>query len=477
MFSCMQLIGMFLLLFTTALPSAAQTLTTLVNFDNETNGQNPYSSPVQGGNGHFYGATGYGGPYADSGTLYEMAADGSLTTLLYFNQTNGALPFANFLLTANGNFYSTTFYGGLYGGGGAGVIFELTPAGEYTVVYSFCPPSGCPDGGNPNDALIQATNGNFYGTTASEGANGQGTVFEFTAGGTLTALYSFCSKPNCTDGANPYAGLVQAANGKFYGTTNGGGTRDRGTVFEITAAGKIATLYSFCSLPGCTDGWGVLAGLVQATNGNLYGTAFLGGAHNHGTIFEITPAGKFTTLYSFCARPNCTDGARPMAALIQATDGNLYGTTMAGTSDNGTIFRITTTGTLTTLYSFCSKPNCADGAQPLAALTQATNGNFYGTTSGGGSSGNGTVFELSLGLAPFAETVPAFGKVGAKILILGNNLSGTTNVSFNGTDATFTVVSETEITATVPAGATTGTVKVTTPSGALTSNVVFQVLP
>lgn len=477
-----KLVCLFLSFFvTSALTSTAQTFTTLATF-NGGMGENPYSAPVQGTNGNFYGATGYGGLFGD-GTMYEMTSGGSLTTLYDSSESTAAQPFANFLLTANGNFYSTTFEGGP---AGDGTIFEMTPAGKLTSLYQFCALPNCPDGANPRGALLLATDGNFYGTTVSGGpsfetsncGSGCGTVFKMTPKGSLTTVYGFCALTNCPDGSIPFGALVQGSSGNFYGTTEGGGSHSQGTVYELTPAGKLITLHSFCSQPRCADGAFPFAGLVQAANGNFYGTTYLGGSANGGTIFEITPAGKFTSLYSFCALTNCTDGGGPNDALMQATDGNLYGTTSRKGSNNaGTLFKISPAGKLTTLYNFCSQSGCADGVQPLAGLTQATNGSFYGGTVAGGSANRGTIFTFSNGLAPFAQTVPAFGKVGAEITIIGNNLTGTTSVSFNGTSAAFTVVSDTEIEATVPSGAASGTVEVSTPGGTLNSNVIFQVLP
>ncbi len=213
--------------------------------------------------------------------------------------------------------------------------------------------------------------------------------------------------------------------------------------------------------------------LVQAADGSLYSTTRFGGANNAGTVFKITPGGTLTTFYSFCSQSGCTDGADPTGALIQATDGNFYGTTQSGGVNNdGTVFTITPSGALTVLHSFGG----TDGATPWGApLVQDTHGEFYGTTSGGGTYGYGTVFSLSVGLGPFVETLPTSGNVGVAVEILGTNLTGATSVSFNGTAATFEVASNSEITTTVPTGATTGYVTVTTPSGTLTSNVVFRV--
>jgi uncharacterized repeat protein (TIGR03803 family) len=326
-------------------------------------------------------------------------------------------------------------------------------------------------------SLVQGTDGNLYGITEFGGANGLGTVFKVTPTRRLTTLYSFCAKTNCTDGAVPFAGLVLGTDGNFYGTTSEGGETaepcaaeggigDCGTVFKITPAGKLSTLHSFDSTDGYTPGYGPL---VQATNGTFYGTTTSGGANGGwGTVFSITSGGAFTLLHSF----DYTDGSFP-GPLIQATNGNFYGTTAAGgasSSGDGTVFSITPGGKLTTLHSFGG----TDGNGPSTALVQAGNGNFYGTTSEGGANNYGTIFSLKLGLGPFVETLPTSGKVGAAVRILGTDLTGATNVTFNGTAAEFTVVSSSEITTTVPSGATAGEVKVVTPSDTLSSNVSFQ---
>ncbi len=209
-------------------------------------------------------------------------------------------------------------------------------------------------------------------------------------------------------------------------------------------------------------------GLVQANDGNLYGTVEEGGANGFGTVFKITLSGKLTTLHSF----DGTDGEYPAAGLVQGTDGNLYGTTLnGGTNGDGTVFKITPRGKLTTLHSF----DGADGSETFAGLVQATDGNLYGAPEEGGANGDGTVFRLSVDLGPFVETQPTSGKVGTADKILGTNLTGATSVTFDGTAAVFKVVSKSLITTTVPAGATTGKVEVKTPRGTLKSNVDFRV--
>jgi uncharacterized repeat protein (TIGR03803 family) len=478
-----------------AIAAPAQTFKTLAHFD-RMNGAYPRGSLVQGVNGNLYGTTEHGGANgSQGGTIFEVTPGGKLTSLYSFcpqapNCTDGELPQSGLVEATNGNFYGTTLYGGANDNGtyclaGCGTVFEITPTGKLTTLYSFCSQPNCTDGVEPYAGLLQATNGNFYGTTQSGGANnasscttnitsGCGTVFEITPAGKLTTLYSFCSQPNCADGWEPLAGLVQATNGNLYGTTNRGGIglegNTVGTVFEITTAGQLTTLYTFCSQPNCTDGEYPSMSLVQATNGNFYGTTDGGGANGGGTVFEITSAGQLTTLYNFCSQSPCPDGGGPNG-LVEASDGNFYGTTVnGGANGGGTIFELTPAGQLTTLYSFC----CTDGVDPNG-LVQATNGNFYGTTVS--KYGQGTVFSLSVGLVPFVETLPGAGTAGAEVGILGNKLSGATSVTFNGTPAQFKVKSPTLILTHVPDGATSGYVTVITPSGTLTSNVPFHVIP
>ncbi len=466
---------------------ATTTFTTLATFAGA-NGEDPglLEALVQGLDGNFYGTTKEGGANkvcpnpngigkdVTCGTVFEITPGGTATVLHSFDKTDGSFPVTGLVLASNGNFYGTTSAGG---GNGDGTVFEITPGGTLTTLHHF---DGT-DGKNPSAPLVQATNGNFYGTTSTGGGNGDGTVFEITPSGTLTTLHSFCSEADCADGEGPN-GLIQASNGNFYGTTSTGGGNSScptnfpltesgcGTVFEIAPGGTLTTLLSFDG----TDGALPNARLVQATNGNFYGTTDIGGTFcsddgGCGTIFEITPGGTLTTLLN-C---NGTDCSQPFPGLVQATDGNFYGTTEAGGANPGCgiIFEITPGGALTTLVNFGS--GAIESCDP-GGLVQATNGNFYGTTSLG-TGGGGTVFSLAVGLGPFVETNPTSGNAGTAVTILGNNLTGSTSVTFNGVQTTFNVVSSTEITTTVPSGATTGKVQVTTPSGTLSSNVNFQV--
>ncbi len=473
-----------------ATASPAQTFKTLISFD-YTDGAIPFGL-VQGTDGNFYGTTDKGGNGGNQncnkscGSVFQISPAGKLTTVHAFDGGDGNGP-SGLIQAINGNFYGTTTYGGTnnctsYGSNGpCGTVFSMTLGGVFTSLYDFCAKSNCTDGAIPWGTLVQASNGNFYGTTVAGGTGscagdvgpGCGTIFEISAKGVLSTLHSFAG----SDGSYPYGGLVQASNGNFYGTTSAGGANGYGTVFEITAKGTLSTLHSFSG----SDGGYSYGGLVQASNGNFYGTtssnALTGGGPNctgsgigFGTVFEITAKGTLTTLHSFAN----TDGAYPYAGPVPATDGNFYGTTGCGGTDSaGTIFKITPKGKLTTLHSFDN----TDGTFPYAGLIQSTNGSFYGTAVLGGTDNDGTVWSLSEGLAAFVETRPTSGKVGASVIILGNNLTGASSVSFNGKAATFKVVSGTEITTTVPSGATTGTVAVVTSGGTLKSNVVFRVTP
>ena len=481
--------AVFVLCATTVIALPGQTFTTLFSFAGGDGGA-PRAALVQATNGDLYGTSGWGA-HGD-GTVFKITPSGTLTTLYNFcaqsGCAGGAFPTSGLVQAAHGDFYGTTGQGGA---NGRGTVFKITPGGTLTTLYSFCSQSNCTDGAFPYAGLVQGVDGDFYGTTGEGGAYGvpygYGTVFKITPAGTLTTLYSFCAQTNCTDGESPN-GLVQAAHGDFYGTTTYGGGNisegvSSGTVFKITPSGTLTTLYSFCSQGGqrCTDGAVPVAGLVQATNGDFYGTTHGGGTSRYdGTVFKIAPGGTLTTLYSFCSQSGCADGQNPGAALVQATDGDFYGTTESGGTNlyYGTIFKITPGGMLTTLYSFCSQNACVDGGTPYAGLVQATNGDFYGTTASEGTDVHyGTAFSLSMGLGPFVKTLPTSGKVGATVKILGSDLTGATGVSFNGTAAVFEVVSNSEITATVPAGAIAGRVQVATPGGTLSSNVPFRVLP
>jgi uncharacterized repeat protein (TIGR03803 family) len=480
--------AVFVLCAMTTISLSAQTFTTLFSFDGS-HGKIPYAALNQGTDGNLYGTTASGGAN-NAGTVFKVSPSGAHITLYSFCAQSGCVdgktPQAGVVQGTDGNFYGTTASGGAELNANAGTLFKITPSGTLTTLHNFCAQGyyPCADGDGPDAALVQAANGDFYGTAEWGGAvdTQVGTVFKITPSGTMTTLIAF----DFTDGMLPSAGLVQDANQYLYGTTSGGevgGTIIGGTVFQVAPSGAVTTVYSFCSQSGCPDGQTPYAGLVLGTDGTFYGTTYQGGANKSGTVFKMTPAGALTSLYSFCSQSGCTDGKFPYAGLVFATDGNLYGTTYQGGANNsGTVFKITPTGALTTLYSFCSQSGCTDGQLPYAGLVEGTDGKLYGTTKQGGtycvpSGGCGTIFSLSVGLGPFVKTLPHSGQVGQVIEILGTDLTGATSVTFNGTPATFTVNARTEITATVPTGATTGRIQVTTPGGTLPSAGQFVVQP
>src|ERR1035441_4079430 len=319
-----------------------------------------------------------------AGTAFRVAANGTLTTLVSFSGINGANPRAGLAQGLDGSFFGTTPMGGA---ASFGTVSQMGVNGTLTTLVSFNYVSGA----WPHAGLVQGTDGNFYGTTEMGGANGTGTTFRMAANGTLTTLVSFSG----INGAYPQAGLARGNDGSIYGTTYNGGTNGSVTVFRMTTGGTLTSLHSFT---GLGDGANPYADLVQGNDGNIYGTAYYGGANSRGTVFQITASGTFTFLAAFSG----TNGANPSGALVQGSDGNFYGTTENGGAYTnqvgtgyGTVFEMTPDGTLTTLVSF----NGTNGAAPQAGLVQGTDGSFYGTTSGGGRFNNGTVFRLSF-LAP-----------------------------------------------------------------------------
>jgi uncharacterized repeat protein (TIGR03803 family) len=378
-------------------------------------------------------------------------------------------PLGGLTLGTDGNFYGTTNSGGT---SNLGTIFKITPSGKPTVLHNF---TNTGDGAYPYAPPIEGADGNFYGTTTQANI-GYGTVYKVTSSGELTTLYSF----DFTHGEYPFAPLVQGTDGNFYGTAELGGTDTDcldgcGTVFSITPSGQFTVLFNFDQAHGGTP----LGPLIQGSDGNFYGTTTAFGDFCCGVVFKMTPTGTVTVLYSFPGSD--IDGFNPIAGLVQATDGNLYGTTTSGgLTEQGTIFEISPMAPYNyrVLYNF----DGTTGAGPQVGLVQHTNGILYGDTETGGSDTQycgpcGTFYSLNMGLKPFVRLVSASGKVASTVEILGQGFTGTTEVSFDGTSATFKVSSGTYLTAKVPAGALTGSVTVATPSGNLTSNQTFRVTP
>ncbi len=232
-----------------------------------------YGGVIQGSDGNLYGAIREGGANGN-GAIFRMTLSGALTDLHDFNGvTEGSGPEVPPVQAADGNFYGTTCCSGV-GDNASGMVYKMTPGGSFTVLHTFMGP----DGASPQSALIQGTDGNFYGTTEAGGANDKGTIFKMTPGGAVTTLYSFSG----SDGQNPIAGLLQASDGNFYGIALGGGTGREGTIFQITLQGAFTTLYNFNGKLGGS----AYSGLIQGTDGNLYGISTGGGANFNGAIFE-----------------------------------------------------------------------------------------------------------------------------------------------------------------------------------------------
>ena len=336
-------------------------------------------------------------------------------SLVNFNGSQGAGALSSLIQGSDGNFYGTTLSGGssncTYYYNGCGVIFRMTPAGVYQPIYTFCQTSPCTDGSLPAGSLVQASDGNFYGTTSQGGDTtgscqnyGCGTVFKITPEGVLTTLYTFCEQDLCPDGYRPFAGLAIGPDGNLYGTTSGGGSQFQGTVFRITPGGSLTTLHGFSG----TDGNDPAATLLLASDGNFYGTTSGGGANDgRGTIFRISLSGQFTSLVTFCGQTigPCVYGYAINAPLMQGADGQLYGTAYEGGDGGclnldapcGTVFKITLDGNLTLVHTF----DGYDGASPQAGLVEGLDGNYYGATTGGGSYTNcypygcGTIFRMT----------------------------------------------------------------------------------
>jgi uncharacterized repeat protein (TIGR03803 family) len=350
----------------------------------------PKTGLVQAADGKLYGGTRYSGDSFDSAKVYRISFNGTLTNLPFYigggslNSLGGKL-----LQSRDGNLYGTVTVDQAHGGTFGGALFRLAPDDTMTTLAAFWGTNGT--GSEPIGALIQASDGSLMGATFSGGidiglSSGFGTIFQFRTNGIFSGLLSFVL--NQTTGYCPRGGLIEASDGNLYGTTSDailgnysfGATR--GTIYRISSQG-FETIFTFYGTNGAIPS----GNLLQGQDGALYGTTTFGGEFTNGTIFKITTNGIFTSLLSFSGK----DGANPTGDLIQLADGYLYGTTTAGGSNNlGTIFRITTDGVVTSMFSFKS----STGYSPQGGLCLARDGNLYGTTSTGGPGGGGTIFRL-----------------------------------------------------------------------------------
>jgi uncharacterized repeat protein (TIGR03803 family) len=478
---------------------------------NYPDGETPMAELIQGTDGNYYTTTfagGSGACYDDvqgltpgCGAVVKITPAGVFSVFYSFPfdtntnvASNGMFPVAGLLQGPDGNFYGVTSGGGSSGTSycqpvqgifGCGTIFKLTPSGKLTLLYSFCGGGGCgslpTDGADPRGRLAIGPDGNLYGTTQQGGVyNGvynSGIIFRISTSGAYQVIHVFSGCCGTGDGAGSVAGLTLAADGNFYGTTQFGGTSGFGTVFKMNLAGTVTILQSFSQFD--LNGAEPMDALIQASDGNLYGTCYSGGANNSGTVFRLSTSGAFTKIYDFTV---ADIGVYPKAGVIQASDGNLYGVTPGGGIGLGSIYQLTLGGVATLEASFEN----ASGNFPEGGLVQGNDGNFYVTSSSAGGSSNGVtdagtidVFESGLpvpkpGILGF---VPSSGKVGTKVTIGLGPYLGATSVKFNGTSATYKVPGSEFITTTVPAGATSGFISVTTPGGTTVSKEKFTVTP
>jgi uncharacterized repeat protein (TIGR03803 family) len=434
-----------------AAPLRSQTYQDLYDFNCNTGGCDPFDSGqlTQGADGNLYGTTEDGGSNG-FGTIFMVTPSGAYTDLWQFDGTNGASPIAGLTLASDGNFYGTTASGGK----GYGTVFRFTPPASFTVLHVF----NYTDGDTPESAPVEAKDGNLYGATYS------GTTYRIKLpAGTFKQL------PNNTPGftVDP---LLLASDGNLYGTTfNGGpGGSGPGTVFRMTTSGAIKVIHNFTGTG--TDGAFPVSLLIQAADGNLYGTTHDGGANNSGEVFKLTLAGSFTTLHSFDVYTGSfklnNDGGGPVAGLLAASDGNLYGAnSLGGTLGNGTLFRITTGGSFTKLYDFGTE--FESGPQPLATLVRHTNGTYYGVADGSSSSGSGDFYSLTptTKIPILIVEGPVWLKPGQPVEILGNNLNEVSTITFAGIQAQFQPGSNTYLVAEVPSAAVDGLIVATLATG------------
>lgn len=432
----------------------AQTYTDLYELDDAHGCCALYSGLLaQGRDGNLYGGT-FGQGKFGFGTVFKVTLAGGLTTLYDFDSSDGNGAQGGLSMGLDGNFYGTTYQGGAHT---AGTIFQITPSGSLTTLYSF---GNANDGAYPRVPPAPAPDGNLYGVT------GNGTVavvYRITPGGSFTVLATLPSQSETP--------LYLGNDGLLYGMTPYGGNFNDGTFFSVSTKGALKIIYSFDSPTGSQP----YGSLLQASDGNFYGTASDGGTATGGVVFKLTPSGTYSVLHNFDSTDHVS-GSTPQAGLVQGSDGFLYGATTAGGAFGaGVMFRLKTNGSG---FSVISTFDGTHGSSPSPTPVLDTNGVIYGLTHAGGLSDDGVFYSMNAGLQPFASLfVISSGKIGTTVQILGQGFTGTKSVSFNGTKATFTVVSDNFLTAKVPAGATTGTVTVAETSATLTTPQNFRVMP
>jgi uncharacterized repeat protein (TIGR03803 family) len=455
----------------TVIPAHAQTPTLLYTFTPTTDACAPRGNIVQGRDGNMYGGGAACGANG-SGAIYKITPAGAESVFYSFPQQWTNCGGAGLTLGSDGN-----FYGACEGGNpatGLGSIFQLTPAGVFTDLYDF---TGANGDSLPVYPPIQASDGNFYGVSGNE-VQVCGNVYRLTPAGVYTNLHAF-SGSDCHS-----SNLFQASDGNLYGTlANCAVVQGAGCVYKISTTGVFKEIHDFAF----TTGQGPCTGLIQGKDGKLYGATNQGAANGSGNIYKLTTAGVASDLHDFnnATDASCVNNAGPPVNLLQVADGSFYGVNPAyGPNGNGSIYKLTSANVFT---AFLLPNPGVDGQLPSSTLIQHTNGLVFGTTPGGGGGGGGcpqgcqgTFLSVATGDAPFVSLEPTqrTGNVGASVGMFGQGFSSASVVKFGGVAATsMTLSGSTYLTAIVPVGAHTGTVKVTTGSTTLTSPQTYKVKP
>jgi uncharacterized repeat protein (TIGR03803 family) len=426
-------------------------------------GSAPEGSLVQASDGNFYGTTIFGTVLSHGGTVFKISPGGQFTSLKKFvadasgHFSDGDFPVGGLVEGKDRFLYGSTKMGGAHD---AGVIFKISKSGGFKVLHSFCSPAQCADGANPTP-LVLGNDGNLYGGTTSGAASDNGSIFRITPGGSFVTLHAL---NNTSDGGPPNQALVQASDGNFYGVGGISPTGVIGSLFRVTPAGQFTDIHDMSHPPDADPN----ARLIQASNGLLYGATF------YGEVFQMSLSGSFQIVV-----PGNFDTI--LGGMTQASDGNLWGTHAGPLFQNAdALFEDTVGGSNLLSVSFDCSTN---GGDPQGVI-QGADGKLYGVATVCGvdshhHAAGGTIFTVDAGLAAPQAVIAAFmpvrGTVGSVVTIRGDHFVGASAVAFNGVQASFKVLNTKFIRAAVPAGATTGPITVTNAGGTTLSKHSFSV--